>query len=68
MKVTVDPDPCEANALCVAEAPEVFDLSHDDVVDVLLPEPPPEMESAVTDAVIACPKQALRIVARLSRS
>lgn len=63
MKVTVDPDLCEANALCVAAAPEVFDLVDDDVVDILFPEPPPEMESAVIDAVVACPKQALRIVA-----
>jgi ferredoxin len=62
MKVTVDPDLCEANALCVAAAPEVFDLIDDDVVDILLPEPPPEMESAVAEAVIACPKQALRIL------
>jgi ferredoxin len=62
MKVTVDPDLCEANGLCVAAAPEVFDLVDDDVVDILLPEPPPEMESAVADAVIACPKQALRIL------
>ena len=36
MKVTVDPDLCEANALCVAAAPEVFDLVDDDVVDILL--------------------------------
>jgi ferredoxin len=63
MKVTVAPDLCEANALCVAEAPEVFDLADDKVVDILLPEPPPEMESAVTGAVIACPKQALRLIA-----
>ena len=63
MMVTVDPDLCEANALCVAAAPEVFDLIDDEVVDILLPEPPPEMESAVAEAVIACPKQALRIVA-----
>jgi ferredoxin len=63
MKVTVDPDLCEGNASCVAEAPEVFDLTDDEVVDILLPEPPPEMESAVTDAVIACPKQALRLIA-----
>jgi ferredoxin len=62
MKVTVDPDLCEANALCVAAAPEVFDLTGDDVVDVLLPEPPTAMESAVVDAVTACPKQALRII------
>jgi len=63
MKVTVDPDLCEANALCVAEAPEVFDLSDDEVVSILLPESPPEMESAVADAVTACPKQALRMIA-----
>ena len=62
MKVTADPDLCEANALCVAEAPEVFALNDDEVVDILIPEPLPEMESAVTDAVIACPKQALRII------
>jgi ferredoxin len=63
MKVTVDPDLCEANGLCVAAAPEVFDLNDDDVVDILVPEPSQKMESAVTEAVIACPKQALRIIA-----
>ena len=63
MKVTVEPDLCEANGLCVLAAPEVFDLIDDDVVDILVPEPPPDMEPAVTDAVIACPKQALRLLA-----
>ena len=63
MKVTVDTDLCEANGLCVAAAPEVFDLVDDDVIDILLPEPPPELESAVAEAVAACPKQALRILA-----
>jgi ferredoxin len=63
MKVTVDHDLCEANALCVAEAPEVFDLRDEEVVDIVLPEPPPEMETAVADAVAACPKQALRMIA-----
>jgi ferredoxin len=57
------PRSLRSHALCVAEAPEVSDLSDDEVVDIRLPEPPPEMESAVTDAVIACPKQALRIIA-----
>jgi ferredoxin len=63
MKVIVDPNLCEANALCVAEAPEVFVLADDEVVDILLPEPLPEMESAVTGAVIVSPKQALRLIA-----
>ncbi|BCO98572.1 hypothetical protein MOKP101_40600 [Mycobacterium avium subsp. hominissuis] len=35
----------------------------DDVVEILFPEPAPEGESTVTDAVIACPKQALRLLA-----
>jgi ferredoxin len=63
MKVTVEPDLCEANGLCVLAAPGVFDLIDDDVVDILVPELPPHMESAVADAVMACPKQALRLLA-----
>jgi ferredoxin len=63
MKVTVEPDLCEANGLCVLAAPGVFDLIDGDVVDILVPEPPPDMESAVADAVMACPKQALRLLA-----
>ena len=63
MKVTVELDLCEANGLCVLAVPGVFDLIDDDVVDILVPEPPPDMESAVADAVIACPKQALRLFA-----
>jgi ferredoxin len=47
----------------VAEASEVFDLADDEVVTILLPEPPSEMKPAVTDAVMACPKQALRLIA-----
>jgi ferredoxin len=62
MKVTVDPDLCEANGLCVAAAPEVFDLINDNVVDILIFDPTGELEPAVIDAVTACPKQALRII------
>jgi ferredoxin len=49
--------------LCVLGVPGVFDLIDDDVVDILVPEPPPDLESAVADAVMACPKQALRLLA-----
>jgi ferredoxin len=63
MKVTVEPDLCEANGLCVLAAPGVFDLIGDDVVNILVPEPPPDLESAVADAVMACPKQGLRLLA-----
>jgi ferredoxin len=63
MRVTVDPDLCKANGLCVLAAPGVFDLIDDDVVDILVPDPPSDMESAVADAVMTCPKQALRLLA-----
>jgi ferredoxin len=63
MKVTVEPDLCEANGLCVLAAPGVFDLIDDDVVDLLVSEPPADMESAGADAMIACSKQALRLLA-----
>jgi ferredoxin len=46
----------------VAEAPEVFDLSDDEVVHILLAKPPTGLEPSVIEAVSACPKQALRIV------
>jgi ferredoxin len=65
MKPMVDPLLCEANALCVAEAPEVFELVDDDDggrVRILLPTPPAQLEAAVRDAVASCPKQALRII------
>jgi ferredoxin len=63
MKVIVDPDLCEANGLCMAAAPDVFDLVDDDVVDILIADVTGELEPAVMDAVTACPKQALRMIA-----
>jgi ferredoxin len=62
MKVTVDPSACEANGLCVAAAPDVFELADDDCVEIVLPTPPAELMAAVRDAVDSCPKQALRLV------
>ncbi|QEN12915.1 ferredoxin [Mycolicibacterium sp. ELW1] len=64
MKVVVDPLRCEANALCLAVAPDVFDLvegEDGETVRILLPTPPPELADAVHEAVDACPKQALCI-------
>jgi ferredoxin len=61
MKVTVDPELCEVNGLCVATAPEVFELIDDEVVHILSPAPPVDLEPAIFEAVYACPKQALTI-------
>jgi ferredoxin len=62
MKVEVDFDLCESNALCVEAAPDVFEVNDDDQLVVLLPNPPESMRKAVQAAVMVCPKQAIQIV------
>jgi ferredoxin len=59
MKVTVDPDKCEANAKCVAAAPQVFELGADDVSHVKLDDVPTELKDAVNRAIRLCPRQAI---------
>ena len=62
--MTVDPLLCEANALCIAAAPDVFDLvdgEDGETVRILVPSPSAALADAVYEAVDACPKQALRI-------
>ncbi|GAA1537910.1 ferredoxin [Actinomadura kijaniata] len=61
MKVSVDPLVCEANAVCVGIAPEVFDLTDDDELEILLPEVPAGQADKVRHAVRSCPKAALAL-------
>ncbi len=61
MKVVVDFDLCESNALCMAAAPEVFEVRDDDFLYVLQENPPEELRDKVEAAVRSCPKQAIRI-------
>jgi ferredoxin len=53
MRVVVDFDLCESNALCMAAAPEVFEVRDDDFLYVL--------DEKVELAVQRCPKQAIKI-------
>jgi ferredoxin len=62
MRVVVDFDLCESNALCMAAAPEVFEVRDDDFLYVLNEEPPESLRGKVEAAVQACPKQAISIV------
>jgi ferredoxin len=60
VRVRVDPDLCQAYANCVTTTPDVFTL--DEVTGlavVILPDPPPELERAVQDAVRLCPVRAI---------
>lgn len=62
MKVKVDYDLCESNALCVAAAPDVFRIDDDDYLQVDDPSVTSENRDRVERAVASCPKSALSIV------
>lgn len=59
MKVVVDYDLCEANALCMDCCPEVFRVEEDDTLTVLMDEIPEDLRGKVEEAVRLCPRQAI---------
>lgn len=61
MKVTVDYNLCEANALCMDVCPEVFRLTDDDELIVLIEEPDESLRSKLEDAAQLCPRLAITI-------
>jgi ferredoxin len=62
MKVKADYDLCEANAMCEALAPEVFEIDDDDNLVMHTDQITADNETHVRQAVAACPKAALLIV------
>jgi len=62
MKVVVDRDRCEANAICMKVSPEVFKVDEDDVLQLLVEHPTEAQLPGVREAVRRCPKQALSLV------
>ena len=61
MRVIIDYDLCESNALCMAAAPEVFEARDNDLLYVLQEHPPEALREKVLAAVRACPKAAISI-------
>jgi len=61
MKIKVDFDLCESNALCEAIAPDVFELDDDDYLQLKMEETTPENVEAVKRAVAACPRAAISL-------
>lgn len=61
MKISVDPDLCEANGVCVGLAPGVFSLDDDDLLHIEQPGGVTVGLERVSKAVDLCPKQALRV-------
>ena len=61
MRVVVDFDLCESNAVCMGIAPEVFEVREDDFLYVLDENPSEELRGKVEQAARVCPKQAIKI-------
>ena len=61
MRVVVDFDVCESNAICMRTAPEVFLVDDDDNLQILQENPPEELRAKVEQAVRGCPKQAITL-------
>ncbi len=61
MKIVVDRERCEINALCVVNAPTVFEIDDRHQLQVLIENPPEELREQVEAAVRACPAKALRL-------
>ena len=62
MRVVVDFDLCESNALCMGIAPEVFEVRDDDFLYVLDEHPTDSLREKVEMAARTCPKNAISIV------
>ncbi|HET8561406.1 MAG TPA: ferredoxin [Marmoricola sp.] len=62
MKVRVDYDLCESNALCEAIAPETFQLDDDENLQLLDDRVTDENRARIEQAVASCPKSAISIV------
>jgi ferredoxin len=61
MKVMVDTELCEANAICMGQCEQVFRVEEDDTLAILMTEVPERLRPQVEEAVRLCPRQALRI-------
>ena len=61
MKVVVDYDVCESNAICMGVAPEVFEVRDDDFLYILQEEPDESLRPKIEEAVRMCPKLAISI-------
>jgi ferredoxin len=62
VRVVVDYDLCESNAVCMGILPEVFEVRDDDFLYVLNETPGEELRAKVEEAVQRCPKQAISLV------
>lgn len=61
MRVVVDYDKCQSNAICMGILPEVFEVRDDDFLYVLDEHPPAELHGKLRECELACPTQAISL-------
>ena len=59
MRVEVDRDRCEGNAVCVGIAPDIFDLDDEDYAVVKKDPIPADQGDLAEQAIAECPRAAL---------
>ncbi|MCX8563097.1 ferredoxin [Mycolicibacterium mucogenicum] len=59
MRVVVDHDRCEGNAVCVGIAPDLFDLDDNDYAVVKADPVPADQEELAEQSIAECPRAAL---------
>jgi ferredoxin len=59
MRVEVDRDRCEGNAVCVGIAPDLFDLDDEDYAVIKADPVPDGQENLAEQSIAECPRAAL---------
>jgi ferredoxin len=62
MRIVVDRDLCESNAVCVRTAPAMFVIDEADKLHLLVETPAADQMDLAKAAVRRCPKRALSLV------
>lgn len=61
MRIVIDMNRCEGNAVCEAMAPELFELGVTDRARILIEEPGEQYRKQLEQAVEGCPMMAISI-------
>jgi ferredoxin len=61
MRVVVNFDTCQSNALCMGAAPEVFEVRDDGYLYVLNETPDESLRAKVEEAARLCPTQSITL-------
>jgi ferredoxin len=61
VRVVVDFDTCESNAVCMGILPEVFEVRDDGFLYVLDEHPPEGLREKLEEAVWSCPTRSISI-------